>query len=341
MKEDIRILGLFIKGFLQDYKLSNASFRDDSDNSTVRYVLSAGNKDQCEIYIDKDGDLKSKGTPSDALLASAIRDFDSKNINVIYGSNKKVKPEYQEFYNAMNSTFKKRLEKANKLLNSEAGKIATEQASAIMGPIGALGVEVAKSLISKGASGKGIKGTKDSMTKIVYKRKVKDNSLSDELDKVIDTEKLIKLLQRALAEELQAWYQYWIAAPFMVGEERKNIEELFNDTADDELNDHAVKIINRLNELGADTQPLATPDMWKNLAVCKFEPAEPGYKVFALLLQNVEAERCAIKTYQEICDFTRGKDPVTYAMARQILKDEQEHLTDLTEFVEDIKSTNK
>ena len=39
----------------------------------------------------------------------------------------------------------------------------------------------------------------------------------------------------------------------------------------------------------------------------------------------LEAERCAIRTWSEICDMTHGKDPRTYDMAQRILQEEIEH----------------
>ncbi len=39
----------------------------------------------------------------------------------------------------------------------------------------------------------------------------------------------------------------------------------------------------------------------------------------------LEAERCAIRTWSEICDLTFGKDPRTYDMAARILNEEVEH----------------
>lgn len=39
----------------------------------------------------------------------------------------------------------------------------------------------------------------------------------------------------------------------------------------------------------------------------------------------LEAERCAIQTWSEVCDLTVGKDPRTYDMAARILNEEVEH----------------
>lgn len=39
----------------------------------------------------------------------------------------------------------------------------------------------------------------------------------------------------------------------------------------------------------------------------------------------LEAERCAIRTWSEVCDMTRGCDPRTYDMAQRILQEEMDH----------------
>jgi ferritin-like protein len=39
----------------------------------------------------------------------------------------------------------------------------------------------------------------------------------------------------------------------------------------------------------------------------------------------LEAERCAIRTWSEVCDLTFGKDPRTYDLAARILNEEVEH----------------
>ena len=44
-----------------------------------------------------------------------------------------------------------------------------------------------------------------------------------------------------------------------------------------------------------------------------------------ILTLLLESERCAIRSWIEICDMTFGKDPRTYDMASRILNEEIEH----------------
>ncbi|NLB03487.1 MAG: ferritin, partial [Bacteroidales bacterium] len=55
-----------------------------------------------------------------------------------------------------------------------------------------------------------------------------------------------------------------------------------------------------------------------------------------ILEQNLNGERCAIQRYQEIADFTQGKDHSTYQMAVQIMNDELEHEHDIEDWIQDL-----
>jgi hypothetical protein len=56
----------------------------------------------------------------------------------------------------------------------------------------------------------------------------------------------------------------------------------------------------------------------------------------SILEQNLKGERCAIQRYQEIADFTAGKDHSTHQMAVQILNEELEHENDIEDWINDI-----
>ena len=52
-----------------------------------------------------------------------------------------------------------------------------------------------------------------------------------------------------------------------------------------------------------------------------------------LLEVLVEAERCAIRVYTDICQMTFGKDPRTYELSLAILNEEVEHESWFSEFL--------
>lgn len=148
----------------------------------------------------------------------------------------------------------------------------------------------------------------------------------------VDNEKLLEMLNAALSEEWLAYYQYWIGARLMEGPMRSEVEPELLLHATEELG-HAVLVADRIIQL--DGTPVINPTQWTKLARCPYEePADPYIEV--ILEQNLNGERCAIRRYQEIADFTAGKDHTTYQMAVQILNDEVEHEEDIESWITDL-----
>lgn len=148
----------------------------------------------------------------------------------------------------------------------------------------------------------------------------------------VDKDELLKMLNAALSEEWLAYYQYWIGARLMEGPMRSEVEPELLLHADQELN-HAVLVVNRIIQLGG--TPVINPTQWTQLANCAYEePSDPYIEV--ILEQNLRAERCAIKRYQEIADFTNGKDHSTHQMAVTILNEELEHENDIEDWMNDL-----
>lgn len=150
----------------------------------------------------------------------------------------------------------------------------------------------------------------------------------------LDVEKLINDLNGALSEEWLAYYQYWIGARLMEGPMRSEIEPELLIHADEELA-HATLLVNRIIQLGG--TPVLNPADWFNHAKCSYESPEDPY-VERILEQNLSGERCAIQRYQDLADYTIGKDYATYQMAVSILNDELEHEHDIESWITDIKS---
>jgi bacterioferritin len=149
----------------------------------------------------------------------------------------------------------------------------------------------------------------------------------------MDLDKLINLLNKALADEWLAYYQYWVGTYVARGVMRLAVIEEFEEHAGDELR-HAGMIAERIIQLGG--TPLLSPNEWYKMTSCGYEvPENPS--VVELLKQNIKGEQCAIEVYNEILQIVKDKDPVTYNMVLQILTDEVEHEEDLEAILEDIK----
>lgn len=150
----------------------------------------------------------------------------------------------------------------------------------------------------------------------------------------MDVNELIKELNKALADEWLAYYQYWIGARVAVGQMRNAVVEELEEHAQEEL-EHAEMLVERILQLGG--TPLLDPADWYKETNCKYEiPSDPKVKV--LLEQNIRGEQCAIEVYNKLVNMTRDVDPITYNMVLEILEDEVEHEEDLEALLEDIET---
>ena len=148
----------------------------------------------------------------------------------------------------------------------------------------------------------------------------------------VDVRQLIDMLNAALSEEWLAYYQYWIGARLMEGPMRSEVEPELLLHATQELG-HAVLVVDRIIQLGG--TPVINSTEWTKLARCTYdEPNDPYIEV--ILEQNLSGERCAIKRYKEIADFTNGKDHTTHQMAVSILNEEIEHENDIEDWLNDL-----
>lgn len=150
----------------------------------------------------------------------------------------------------------------------------------------------------------------------------------------LDVALLVQQLNKALAEEWLAFYQYWVGATVIQGNMRSNVQQEFMEHAQEEY-EHAQLIADRIVQL--DGTPLLHPKQWFEFASCPYDAPDGIFEVTRLLEQNINAERCAIARYRHIAQITDGKDFTTCDIAKRILADEEEHLQDLQDFVADIR----
>lgn len=150
----------------------------------------------------------------------------------------------------------------------------------------------------------------------------------------IDVDKLLGLLNEALADEWLAYYQYWIGAKVIKGPMKGEVMGELMQHADDELR-HAGLLVERIIQLGG--TPILDPKEWHNKTHCGYlTPDDPFVK--KILEQNISGEQCAIEVYEKLTELTRGKDEVTYRIVTEILSDEVEHEEDLQALMEDLET---
>jgi ferritin-like protein len=154
----------------------------------------------------------------------------------------------------------------------------------------------------------------------------------------VDVEDLVEKLIDAAGAEFTTYYYYTILRMNLAGKE--DYKEICEDAR---LEDraHFELITPRIYELGgqlpADIRTFADragcPDAYlpgySGVTQEGVETVEQikqeGANAAQILEVLLEAERCAIRTWSEVCDLTFGKDPRTYDMAARILNEEVEH----------------
>ncbi|MGC8844150.1 MAG: ferritin-like domain-containing protein, partial [bacterium] len=87
-------------------------------------------------------------------------------------------------------------------------------------------------------------------------------------------EKIIEKLNKALADEWLAYYQYWVGAKVVKGVLRGAVSAELNEHASEELA-HADKLAERIIQLGG--TPLLSPEEWLKATNCGYTaPEDPS-----------------------------------------------------------------
>lgn len=142
----------------------------------------------------------------------------------------------------------------------------------------------------------------------------------------LDVAELIRDLQRAVADEWSAAYQYWVTAEIIEGLNAPLVEEELKKSVKQEI-EHADELADRIIELGG--RPPTNPDQWEKTRNCKyFEPPEDPSNLRQVIQSVLEAEACAIEAYNKLAKKTFQKDHVTYDLITHILSEEVRHEED-------------
>ncbi|MBS3782205.1 MAG: DNA protection protein DPS [Candidatus Thermoplasmatota archaeon] len=150
-------------------------------------------------------------------------------------------------------------------------------------------------------------------------------------DAGVDVDELVDLLVKNAAAELTTFYYYTILRANLIGLDGEGIKEIA-ETARIEDRNHFEALMPRIYELGGEL-PRDMTD-FHDISGCP--PAylpEDASDVEGILEVLVEAERCAVRQYTNICNMTAGKDHRTYDLAKSILHEEIQHESWFSEFL--------
>jgi ferritin-like protein len=138
----------------------------------------------------------------------------------------------------------------------------------------------------------------------------------------IDIDVLLKKLIDAAAAEFNTYYFYTNLRAHAVGLEGEALKEIIEDARFEDRN-HFEALVPRIYELGG-SLPTEMGDFTDRAACMDAKlPDEPTTE--NLLKVLLDAERCAVEVYTDICNYVHGKDPRTYELSAAILHEEIEH----------------
>jgi bacterioferritin len=142
-----------------------------------------------------------------------------------------------------------------------------------------------------------------------------------------DKEQTIDILNQALATEIVCVLRYMHHYFMATGVHGKSVASEFKEHADAER-EHADGIAERIQQLGG--KPDFNP---RNLLERSASQYIEGETLADMIREDLVAERVVIQVYTEMIRHFADNDPTTRVLIEGILKDEEEHATDLTDLL--------
>ena len=150
---------------------------------------------------------------------------------------------------------------------------------------------------------------------------------------------LLSKLVAAAGAEFTTFYYYTILRVSAIGMEGEGLKEIIEDARIEDRN-HFEALLPRIYELGGElprdirefADVAGCPDAYLPDSL-KGGKTPTGSSLKDLLNVLVEAERCAVRCYADLCEFTFGKDARTYDICAAILNEEIEHEAWFSEFI--------
>src|SRR5690349_19347370 len=143
----------------------------------------------------------------------------------------------------------------------------------------------------------------------------------------LDKDRAIDILNEALATEIVCVLRYMHHYFMATGVHGKSVADEFKEHADAER-EHADDIAERISQLGG--KPDFNP---RNLLERSVSQYVEGETLADMIREDLIAERVVIEVYADMIRFFGNNDPTTRVMLEKILKDEEEHATDLADLL--------
>ncbi|MBV9073961.1 MAG: bacterioferritin [Acidobacteria bacterium] len=142
-----------------------------------------------------------------------------------------------------------------------------------------------------------------------------------------DVTKTINILNDALATEIVCVLRYMHHYFMATGVHAMAVRDEFKEHADAER-EHADAIADRIQQLGG--KPDYNP---KTLLERSASQYVEGETLGDMIKEDLVAERIVIEVYSEMIRYFGDNDPTTRLMVEKILKDEEEHASDLSDLL--------
>src|SRR5919206_2282713 len=157
------------------------------------------------------------------------------------------------------------------------------------------------------------------------RRKIEDGAVTEAYKG--DVQHTISILNEALATEIVCVLRYMHHYFMATGVHAKAVSDEFKEHADAER-EHADRIAERIQQLGG--KPDFNPKSLLERSVSQYVEGET---LADMIREDLIAERIVIEVYQEMIRYFGYDDPTTRSMIEEILADEEEHASDLTDLL--------
>lgn len=139
----------------------------------------------------------------------------------------------------------------------------------------------------------------------------------------VDTDELIRLLVYNASVEFTAYYYFTNLRMHCTGLDGEGVKGVVEDARLEDLS-HFESCLSRIYELGGSI-PNDAMEFIK-MSGCEFLQLPTNKTDLRAIMEKcLKAEQGAIVNWNKVCQMTAGKDPATYDVAKDILREEIEH----------------